>query len=92
MAMGTDETVSRFLRVSAAYMLGAAYCANLRAAFARSAARDHDHVFEHALHYRELITREASALMHAQLQEEVEAFACAARTIPLQAFADRISS
>jgi len=84
--MGTDEIVCRYLQVSAAYLFGAAYCGNLRAAFARSAARDP--IFEYALLYRELITCEASTLMQARLEEEVQEYAKAASPIPQKELAD----
>jgi hypothetical protein len=84
--MGADEIVSRFLQVSAAYLFGAVTCANLRATFAGSAARDP--VSEDALLYRELITREASALMQARLEEEVQAFEKAVSPIAKETLAD----
>jgi hypothetical protein len=80
--MGADETVSRFLQVSAAYMFGAAYCANLRAAFARSAPRDP--VSEQALRYRELITREVSGLMRERLEEERRSHPASAKRVPIE--------
>jgi hypothetical protein len=84
--MGTDDAVSRFLQVSAAYLFGAAYCANLRAAFARNAARDP--VSEHALRYRELIACEAAGLMQAQLEEERQRYAASVKRLPQEALAD----
>jgi hypothetical protein len=62
------DVVSNFLYVSAAYLFSCAYRESLRAAFARHAARNP--VSEHSLRYRTLIAHEASALMHAQLEEE----------------------
>jgi len=83
--MGADEEVSRFLQASAAYLFGAAYCANLRAAFARRAARDP--ISDHALLYRELIAREASTLMQARLEEEFQAVAGVVSPMPQESVA-----
>jgi hypothetical protein len=74
-----DDIARKFLQVSAAYMLGCAYCASLRAAFARSPARDP--VSEHALRYCELILHEVSALMRIRLEEATATFAAAAQPV-----------
>jgi hypothetical protein len=65
--MDTEEADGRSLQASAAYCFGVAYCASLRTALARSAPRDP--VCGQALHYRELIAREASGLMRERLEE-----------------------
>jgi hypothetical protein len=80
--METDGAVDRFLQVSAAYLCGVACCANLRAAFARSAP--HDPVSGHVLRYQEPIAREASGLLQAQLEAELHACVALASRVPSQ--------
>jgi hypothetical protein len=84
--MENDDTVYRFLQVSAAYLCGAAYSANLRAAFARNTP--HDPVSGHVLRYQELIAREASGLLQAQLEAELQACAASANSVPSQLSAE----
>ena len=74
-----DATARRFLQVSAAYVLGCAYCASLRADFTRSLAQDL--VSEHALRYRERILREAWALVRTRLEEATATVAAAAQPV-----------